>query len=75
MTITESLTLPKDPVKMVRLPSSVHTALKEYCETEGRKMEWAVSTACTMWLMLKDEERKHLRELYATKGPVLKELA
>jgi len=65
----------KDSVKMVRLPTSVHAALKEYCEGEGRKMEWAVATACTMWLMLKNEERQYLRELYAKNGPVLKELA
>jgi len=60
-----------EKIKMVRLPNSVHTALKEYCEAEGRKLEWAVSTAATMWLMLKEQERDYLRELYAIKGPVL----
>lgn len=60
-------------VKMVRLSVPVHKSLKEYCEEEGRKMEWAVNTACIMWLMLKNEERDYLRRLYAEKGPVLQE--
>lgn len=57
-----------NPPKLIRVPADVHAELKQYCQTEGRIMEWAVKEAVKCYLALSSKEREALQAHYASLG-------